>query len=104
MEKLLEVTTWIRNQGHGSGDPSAANPITAEADLDGKVPAIETKQLCFSCPGAGVGREGAFVIPNQGEVWVTINPARNRGEVSASSTLRGGKRFPELWQKCWTSS
>ena len=93
---MLEVATWTRNQGHGRADLSPANPATVEADLGGKVPAIETKQLCFSCPEARVGREGAFVIPNQGDVWVTINPAQNRAEASASSTLRGGKHFSEL--------
>lgn len=86
-----------------SGDLYPANQVTVEADLGRNVPAIKTKQLCFSYPAAHVGR-GAFVIPNQGKVWVTINPAWNRGEASSSSTPREWKCFPELWQKCWTSS
>lgn len=93
-----------RPHPHRSGDLYSANQITVEADLGRNVSAIETKQLCFSYPGAHVGRKGAFVIPNRGKVWLTINPAWNRGEASSSSTLQEWKCFPELWQKCWTSS
>jgi len=74
-EKLLEVAIQTRNQSHECGDLRSANQGTIEADLGGKVPATETKQQCFTCPGAAVGKEGAFVNPNQGELWVTINPA-----------------------------